>query len=152
MGQPFGQRCAQALGTHLITGQPDRLEQRQQMLPVIARFAAGLLTRPLWIGRQAFDRVFAIVTAHLAIFVENFAFIKPPAALIPAPDLQEILPLGLQTHNTIFPGVLLYESTNGFAAQQYSSPGVFYYESTRNRCSPKSLLTSLDSLIVSALL
>jgi hypothetical protein len=55
----------------------------------------------------------------------------------------------LQTHNTIFLGVLHYESTNGFASQQNSSPGVLYFESTRL---PKPLKIKVASAFHSVIL
>src|SRR5664279_3738564 len=131
MRQPLGQRGPEPFGTHLIAGQPDPLEHRQQTFLVIKWFASRLALRAMRIRRQSFDGVFAVVAADLAVFVENFTFINPPRPAIPGTDLAEIFALGLQTHNTIFPSVLHYESTNGFAARRNSSPGVLYFESTR---------------------
>jgi hypothetical protein len=55
-----------------------------------------------------------------------------PRPAILGTNLTEILALGLQAHNTIFPNVPHCESMNGFAAGQNSSLGVLYFESTRN--------------------
>ena len=131
MRQPLGQRGAQSFGTHLIAGQPDPLEHRQQKFLVVARLAAGFAPGPRRIVRQSFDGIFAVVTADQTIFIKNFTLMHPPCPVIPGTDLTEIFALGLQTHNTIFLGVLDCESTNGFAHGQNSSPDVLYFESTR---------------------
>ena len=103
------------------------LQQLREKAVGRAMFAPGSLR----IGRQSFDGIFAVVTADLAVFVENFAFMRTPCPMIPRTNFAQIFAFGLQTHNTIFLGVLHYESTIGFAAGQNSSPGVLYFESTR---------------------
>jgi hypothetical protein len=85
----------------------------------------------LRIDRQSSDGIFAVLTADLTVFVENFTFMNTSGPAIPGTNLTEIFTLGLQAHNTTFHGVLHYESTNGFAARRNSSPAVLYFESTR---------------------
>ena len=87
MRQPLGQRGPEPFGTHLIAGQPDPLEHGQQTRLVIAWFAARLALRTMGIGGQSFDGIFAVVTADLTVFVENFTFMHPARPPIPGTNL-----------------------------------------------------------------